>query len=559
MRLATEGVRRTYEPVHGGFSQRTKFANPARLELLIAAERRTPDAERRRMLTQTLDEMALGGIHDQVGGGFHRYSTEPTWSVPHFEKMLYDNAQLLSVYGEAHALTGSPLYRWVIERTAGYLLREMRVAGGAFASAQDAEVGGEEGASYVWSRAEISRALGEKRAAAFFSLYELVNMHPGAGVLRVKLEALEPPSKDAGDEIAARLRGFDPDLAKLLAIRDRRPQPLRDDKVLAGWNGLAIRGLVAAASALNRSELIEAAERAASFVLGRLVASDGSLRRSYIAGQAREAGVLDDYAYLADGLLALHRATGAPVWQRRARTLADTMLARFEDKAVGGFFLTPADTELLVRSKPFEDNVRPSGNGVALRVLRALQSETGGARYADAADAAFAAHGPWIERAPFAVGTVVAGLIDRADSVPPLARAAAKSRVTPQELPRSEDHVRVQLARRGGAAPRLVATLFIDPGWHVNANPASFEYLVPTTLELVEGGPLTDVLYPPGQRFEPEFSRGESLSVYAGKVEISAALPDEAASRLEARLRFQACDEQRCLPPGEARIEVASP
>jgi hypothetical protein len=561
MRQALEELRRDFDAEHGGFGRRMKFPRPPALDLLLTRleRERTPEIER--MLVDTLDAMALGGIHDHLAGGFHRYSTEPSWSIPHFEKMLYDNAQLVEVYARAYALTGRPLYRRVVESTIAYLDREMSHPEGGFVSAQDAEVEGEEGASYVWSRSEIERVLGEDRAESFFSVYELAPMpdRPESGVLRVRLPLPELLKRTRAADAAALLARFDSARAALLAQRVTRPQPLRDDKVLADWNGLAIRGLVEAAKALERPEYLRRAERAARFVLARLLTEEGSLRRSYIAGQSREDGVLDDYAFLADGLLALHEATGDRRWLATARRLVDVLLARFEDPRGGGFFLTPGGSDLLVRPKPFEDNAVPSGNGVALRVLRTLAAKLGSERYASAAAGIPSSAGALLRRAPYALPTTVAVLA----STPEPGEAgllqagpgseAARAPTDGAEafrFPTSEDHVRARLLwPKDRERSELVVRMSIDEGWHVNANPASLPFLVATSVEVLDGnGAAVAIRYPEGRSFRPAFA-STSLQVYEGTVEIPVTLRDGAIPPERLALRFQACDSSRCLPP----------
>jgi hypothetical protein len=493
--------------------------------------------------------MALGGIHDHLGGGFHRYATEPTWSVPHFEKMLYDNAQLLGLYARAYARTSRPLYRWVAADIAAYLERDLMHPEGGLYSAQDAEVNGVEGASYVWTRAEVESVLGAERAARFFSIYELAPLPEGsAGVLRVR-RSLRLDAED-GVELLERLAS---ERAKLLAARARRPQALTDHKVLAAWNGLAIRGLVDAARFLDESRYAHLAERVASFVLERLRAPDGELRRSYVAGQLREAAVLDDYAFVIDGLLALHEHGGDPHWLAEARALADRMLARFEDPT-GGFFLTLKDPTLLARPKPLEDGVEPSGNGVAARSLRELAARTGDPRYRAAADRTREAHAELLSRAPATVPTLVAALAQAPGAT--AARPSRAGRAAPEprsRLPSSADHVRVSLRRAPGSGARIIVELAIDPGWHVNANPASLPYLVATSVAL-EGARSGRVEYPPGRDFRPAFS-SDALLVYDGRVSIPVSL-EEASPELSVAVRFQACDERRCLPPSVSRATL---
>jgi hypothetical protein len=551
-----------YDPEHGGFGSRMKFPRPPALELLLATLERERDPGRLAVLTHTLDEMALGGIYDHLAGGFHRYATEPSWSIPHFEKMLYDNAQLVGVYARAYALTRRPLYRRVVEETVAYLDREMSHPEGGFASAQDAEVAGVEGASYVWQRDEVERVLGPERARGFLSVYELVPMreNPAFGVLRFRRHG--KPASGAGN-LAGLDEGLDDERAALLAARNRRPQPPRDDKVLAAWNGLAIRGLVQAGESLDRPTYVQRAARAASFVLARLATEEGSLRRSYIAGQARERGVLDDYAFVSDALLALHRATGESRWLHRARGIADEMLARFQDAEHGGFYLTEGDSQLLVRPKPFEDSERPSGNAVALRALGALAEATGETRYSEAAAGVTRAAAPLLRQSPGGLAAMVAALGpepsgasttvagERKDPSNATSKATTLSEF---RLPRSEDHVTASLTRREADPAQLVVRLGIDEGWHVNANPASLPFLIPTAVEV--RGAEAVIRYPEGRPLRSEFAPEEIL-VYEGRVEIPVTLESD-ASPAHVALRYQACDERICLPPARAELGVGA-
>ncbi len=552
----------SYESVHGGFSRRTKFPRPSTLEVLLVSYEKSKDAATLAMVTKTLDEMALGGIYDHLAGGFHRYSTEPTWSIPHFEKMLYDNAQLIGVYARAYRATNRPLYRRVVQEIIAYLEREMTHPEGGFFSAQDAEVDGEEGASYVWSRAEIEAVLGKATTSDFLSVYQLapVSEQPGKGVLRVRLPISSALGRAGVKEVADLLARFSPQRAALLAARNRRDQPLRDEKVLAGWNGLAIRALVDAAEILNRPDYVGIGERAAHFVLERLGTDEGGLRRSYIAGQAREDGVLDDYAFLGDGLLALYRATGDPRWLERASALADTMLEHFEDKQRGGFYLTVENPRLLLRPRSFEDGALPSGNAVALRALRFLGDVTGEPRYAEAAGRTTQVLAGSLERAPSLMGTAVAALASTptppSSPVSVTGRPAGTGARSAARLPRSDDRVRVRLERDPRQPLNLTIQLVIDEGWHVNANPASLPFLIPTAVEFRDGVQPERIHYPPGKAFHPAFS-DEALSVYEGRVEIKARLAREAdLAAASVAVRYQACDQQRCLPPAVSHLRL---
>jgi uncharacterized protein YyaL (SSP411 family) len=398
--------------------------------------------------------------------------------------------------------------------------------------------------------------LGAARAARFLSVYELAPTpeDPAAGVLRVRLPVEPTLASTGAPDVAALLAGFDADRAALLAARNARPQPLRDDKILVAWNALAIRALVPAADAFENPAYLERASRAAHLLLGRLRADDGSLHRSYVAGQRREQAVLDDYAFLADALLDLHRATGDPQWLADARSLADIMLERFADPQRGGFYLTTEDAQLLVRPKPFDDGDVPSGNAVAMRALARLAVETGDARYGEAAAGVATAAAPLLREAPSALAALVAA---RIETPPP--RAASKRRAEAPSsrgrLPRSEDHVHATLSRSSTDPDRLVVRVVIDPGWHVNANPASLPYLIPTAVE-VAGADQDEIVYPPGAELRSEFA-DDAIRVYDGTVEIPLTVP-AGSTPMHVQVRFQACDEKRCLPPGRAAIETGA-
>ncbi|HTR34155.1 MAG TPA: thioredoxin domain-containing protein, partial [Gaiellaceae bacterium] len=324
---AQENLRALFDPVWGGFGRAPKFPPAPVLELLL----RVGEEE---MTRRTLDAMAAGGMHDLVGGGFHRYSVDTKWLVPHFEKMLYDNALLASVYLHAAKRFGDERYREIADRTLDYVLRELALEGGGFASAQDADTDGVEGLTFTW-------APGEGAPEELFEEFE-----GGRFVLRGELD--------------------DATRARLLAIRDERPQPLRDDKAIASWNGLML-------AALAQGGRVEPAVRLAEFLLGPLSAPDGRLHRTWRDGVAKGTGYLEDYADVAYGLMELHVASGDPRFLREAHRLALLAVELFADDERGGFFQTPADGERLVaRKKEVDDHPTPSGNAMLAYVLLRL-------------------------------------------------------------------------------------------------------------------------------------------------------------------------------------------
>jgi uncharacterized protein len=355
---AVPRLRAVHDSTWGGFGGAPKFPPGPAVGFLLRRYARTGEGEALEIARTTLDGMALGGMHDLVGGGFHRYSVDAVWLVPHFEKMLYDNALLATAYLEAAAVTGEERYARVASDTLDFLLRDMRLPEGGFASALDADTEGEEGTTYVWTPAQLADALGAEDArvaAEHYGVTEGGNFEGGTTVLR----AQGPPPADLD-----RIR------AALLERRTRRPQPGRDDKAIAAWNGLALAALAQGGWRLGRPDLLDAARGCARFLLGPMTGPDGRLLRTYRAGSARIPAYLDDHAAVCHGLLELALATGEPEWLPPARRLADEALRRFADAEHGGFYQSAADAERLVaRHKELDDNPTPSGNSLLCHCL----------------------------------------------------------------------------------------------------------------------------------------------------------------------------------------------
>ena len=368
------------------------------MRFLLRYAKRFGDEQALQMARLTLTRMALGGIYDQVGGGFHRYSTDAQWLVPHFEKMLYDNALLVPAYVEAWQLTGEEFFREVAADVLEYVAREMTDPSGAFFSATDADSEGEEGTFFVWTPQQLADALGPEdgaRAAKLFGVSETGNFE-GKNVLRL---ARVPDEDERGF-----LRRVRP---RLYEVRSRRPPPLTDRKILTGWNGLMICAFARAGLALGRPELVERGARAADFLL-RVHRPEGRLARSSMDGVARHAGLLEDHAFLAAALVDLFEATGDLRWLRASRELHDELDARFADRENGGYFRTPEDGEqLLAREKPGYDGAEPTGNSVAALTLLRLEALTGEEKYRRSAEGILRCFGALLAGAPAALGEML--------------------------------------------------------------------------------------------------------------------------------------------------------
>ena len=403
-------LRQRFDEAYGGFGTAPKFPSPHNLLFLLRYWKRTSDKGALDMAEQTLQAMRLGGIFDHVGYGFHRYSTDRFWRLPHFEKMLYDQAMLAMAYAEAYQATGDPFYRRTSEETFAYVRRDLTAPEGGFYSAEDADSEGREGAFYVWTSGELSEALGDEEAALVADVYgtqeggnfeeEATRERTGENVLFLQkpLSEVAEDKRLGENELRERMEAM---REKLFAYREKRVRPSLDDKVLTDWNGLMIAALAKASAAFGEeagegrtsgegertSSYAEMARRAARFVLDHLRTEDGRLLHRWRSGHAGIAAHLDDYAFLAWGLVELYEATSEVEWLEEAVRLADEMQAGFWDKERGGFYLTSeAGEKLIVRPKELYDGAIPSGNAVALLVLLRLGRLTGEARYEEAAD-----------------------------------------------------------------------------------------------------------------------------------------------------------------------------
>jgi uncharacterized protein YyaL (SSP411 family) len=378
LRDAARGLRTQFDPEWGGFGGAPKFPPASTLEFLLRMHLRG-DEQALPMVTKTLDAMAAGGMYDLVGGGFHRYAVDRTWLVPHFEKMLYDNALLASAYLHGWVVTGDERYRRVVEQTLDYVLRELALPEGAFASAQDADTDGVEGLTFTWTADE---SVPEELLQPF---------EDGRSIIRGELD----------EELRERL----------FAIREQRPKPLRDDKAIASWNGLLLAALAEAGRRLDRADWLDAGTRLAEFLLGPLSDGDGHLYRTFRQGRAKNTGFLEDYADVAHGLYELHVATGELRWLEEANRLTRLAVELFADAEQGGFFLTPAHGEQLIApQKSFDDHPTPSGNSMLAFDLLRLARIYGDDELARLAVGVFRLTREALARAPHAFGHALSAL-----------------------------------------------------------------------------------------------------------------------------------------------------
>jgi hypothetical protein len=538
---------------HGGFlgPGDAKFPHSPALALLLAEQGAEPSRPSLEPVCATLDAMAAGGIHDHLGGGFHRYTVEASWSVPHFEKMLHDNAQLLALYARAHAATGAPPYRRVAEGIAAHLARDMQAPEGGWYTALDAASAGEEGGGYLWRREEIENRLGPERARRFFEVFVL---HPVApreqdgidgevrGVLRMRTHAPLPAQIESAR-------------AELFALRGQRPAPARDEKQVVALNGLAIAAHAVAGSLLGRPDWIASARRAADR-LWRIAWDQrrGRLAHELWRGRAQGEGLLEDYAHFARGLLALAAAGGEARWRARAEALIDAAMQAFVGED-GRLYASREAARLPLPLIDAEDYVYPSGTSATVEVLLALGDE----RHLAAASRLLRSLSGRLAQAPQRWPALLAALAEH----PEAARVAlAHPRGLPGPgaggSPGAHDSAgRVTVTgtvRTRDDADVLEVSLRVQRGWHVNANPASLETLVPTRL-LIENAVPRRIVYPPGAPFRARFAP-EEIRVYQGDVAIRAEFLAGGTAALRARVSVQACSDQECLAPAVLPIRL---
>ena len=578
---AIERLQGRFDETNGGFGGAPKFPPDMDLELLMAQYERTGEEELLRLVRHTLEQMARGGIHDHLGGGFHRYATDQRWRVPHFEKMLYNQATLARVYLHAYRLTGLDELRRAARGILDYTHRVLRSPEGGFYSALDSETDGIEGLYYLWTKTEILQVLGDD-AASFLAVYDLAPMPEGdKGVLYMP-RSLADVAAERGIEPEVLDGQLAPLRQRLLGVRQQRPRPLLDTKILSGWNGLMIDAYAYGFEVLGDEAYQATARQAAAFVWQRLRDGDTRLQRSFRDGVVGHDAFQDDYAFLARGLLSLYRATHDPSYLGQAEQLVANMDRLFWDDEDGGYFMTDRSERLIALSKHPYDGAIASGNSEAANVLVELAAITGREGYRTKAQqtlrafaGAMSRNAGGFARMVLAVhynlhGYDAAAVVPKASRTPlaELLAGLAPSGTGVAPLLNSGDYVRAEAfvsvdSLLPGGSFEVAARLVVASGWHINANPASYDFLIPTTLEVVSDLPVETVRidYPPAHIFRPAFA-DDSVSVYTDTAIVQATLrlgvaADPVSShRLSLTLLFQACNDVQCLASTQVTLPV---
>ena len=560
------------DPEHGGTGNKsrgyrgTKFPRPPVWGLLLAQAHKPGNDALKKKVALTLAKMLEGGIYDHLGGGFHRYSTERTWTVPHFEKMLYDNAQLVELYSEAHALDPRPEYQRVVAETLAFIGREMTSPEKGFYSAIDADSNEKEGEFYVWTADEIAKVLGNDADATLVkAVYGVTapNFEGKFHILRLP-KALAEIAKEQKLTEAELLAKLEPLKKKLFDVRAKRERPFLDTKIIAAWNGQMIAGYAKAGAVFKDKSYAQAAADAADFVLTKMRDKDGRLFRIYAAPPGEKptasgAAFLDDYSFLVHGLLNLHDATGDKKWLDAAKELTDLAVKHHGDPVGGGFYFTAADGEkLFARAKDSYDGVQPSGNSQTARNLLRLGAKLKDDTYRDRAVRTVKSFSLAMSTTPTAMPLMLRTLDELLDAAGEPAQPAPKGEPVPKKPKESADVVMPKLAL---AAPKdgkrtFTLTLTVEKPWHLYANPVGLDSLIEsqTEVSVYVGGKKVEskVEYPKGKA-DNDATLGKYF-VYEGAVTLTGTFP-ATDGEVEVRVQLSACKEGLCLPPSVLKLK----
>lgn len=615
-------VKELYDPVWGGVDfnaqnpNNARFPNVPRMEVALDVFESTGDKELLKIVEHSLTSMARGGIRDHLGGGFHRYSTDRRWHVPHFEKMLYDQAMLLGIYARAAKTTGNAEFRTVAEEIAEFIQREMTTDKGAFCSALDAETNAIEGEYYVWSKEQISKILGDEDAKVLNEVYGVNTPNPFEhGYVLHLPKSLNETAKVISRKPEDLQQQLEALKSKLLTVRSKRDRPLLDDKVLTSWNALMIRALAFSGRELNRDADTAAAVTAADFLLNNLRTKDGRLLRTWRNGKAKYPAYLDDYAFLVDALLEIHKTTGQEKWLSRAEELALIQNELFYDESLQAFYFTATDHEkLIARTCSAYDSVFPSANSVSVCNLLQLSELKKAPALKKIATSTLTRFATTMHRSPSGCSGMARALhmwlqlsensdrpvgfrirqpsylLTQADSVDAKssddkesnAEKATDEKTVPGDQflfkavfrdetsgvdrqNAKEKPLKVKVYPYYNKLPRggkcLVAIeLQIQRGWHINANPANPDFLVPTKVEVKtkQKVKLSKLKYPKHHELEVD-GFDDPYHVYDGKVIVYGLLEIDNAetadfAQLEFLVSFQGCNSKECLPPDKVRL-----
>ena len=540
----------SFDPINGGFDGAPKFPREPTLYFLLDQATRpftnTIAAEAALLMADlSLQHMAAGGIHDHVGGGFHRYSVDSQWLVPHFEKMLYNQAALARNYSQAYQLTGDRQHERTARRILDYVLRDMTSKSGMFYSATDADSEGEEGVFFIWTPEELVEVLGKEEAQLAQTVWNVTGEgnFEGTSILHTP-QALGEIASQLPLSVHELQGKIDSWSEALRTARELREHPLRDEKFISSWNGMMISAFAEASDRLDNPAYLETAIKASDAVWKTLRQDDGSLYRTAFDGKASIDGTQADYAYLAEGYLAVYDATGERLWLDRAQQLADIMDEKFWDETNGAYFMggtAVSGASLTSRPKDLNDNSIPSGNSVALRVLSRLFKRTGEPVFEARANELIAALSSRISQQPAAFYYLLTGIGEHLDGEAGNLQYGGRGVVQAKAFKRDD---------------KMIVSIALADNWHINSDQPLQDYLIATALTDSAGNALSNVQFPDAAVRTLGFQRSE-LSLFENTLEIQADWPDsDHELAVLVNLKLQACNDEVCLAPESLPLTV---
>lgn len=551
-------LRQYYDPNFGGFYNAPKFPHETYLSFLLDFYKETKEKSAIDMAATTLDNIAAGGIYDHVGGGFHRYSTDSKWTIPHYEKMLYNQALITNNYSKILNISGGWYYRNIIEETLNFVQKEMTDEQGGFYSAFDAETDAVEGAYYVWTEKELRKHLTKDEFSLFNSVYKLAELpelprhkHTEGKTIYAKLplpelaEKLKTSYEDLSNNISLINK-------KLFLQRSKRKLPRLDTKIIASWNGLMIEAFANAGLVIGNKGYVETAEKAARFILNNMQGDDGRLNRIWKDGKAYENGYLEDYSFLIKGLLTLYKASGDEYFILAAQDITKKTEDLFHDKENGGYYFTDGSENLLIRIKKADDSAIPSGAAVLAHSFLDFYEITGEKKWLDKAKEVISASAIGINRAPVQYTHMVNALFRLSNL------AGSENKYKEPILATASDfgsgnkaHVYGRILSSEKNKFNVDIKIEIEKEWHINANPASLDFLIPTTVDLRahEAAKNIKISYPRPKKIKSPFDN-KDINIYEGNIVINIKAEYKKPPKdLHAVATFQACRDNACLEP----------
>lgn len=550
--ITAQAVMNHYDQVYGGFGQAPKFPNEPYLYFLLEYASYANNADVLDAVVNTLHIQSCGGIYDQIAGGFHRYATDQNWLIPHFEKMLYNQANLSYVFAHAYLLSGQIDFKRIACETLDYVIHEMTNAEGAFYSATDADSEGEEGLFFIWDKKEIESLLSEKEAEELIELYQVTEMgnFEGKNILNLH-QPLEKTAKEKNIEYEALVERLNKNKKNLWQYREKRIPPLRDDKVITSWNAMMIKSFAYVGQHLKRQDYIDSAVKAANYLLSVNQTSDQQLARSSLAGQASIPALQVDYANLAEALLQLYDATLERRWLERATELTEDMIDKFWDEDNGGFFMSAQGKDNLLPSSPKEinDNATSSGNSVALRTLVRLHKRTGLQKFQTYAQQLIRAYSDDITQRPYICSYLICGLLEMLAGEQSNKQWCADGNI----LISSE-------SKKEPVQNKITLTIESNNDWHLNQLIDNNKLAVPVKIEIASEWELTDFSYPDSISKILGFQT-DAVEVYENKIQIGFNVSGKNEMHfpnnlLKLKLQIQACNNEKCLSPETVNLTL---